>query len=171
MMTATNATIDSMKKLILIPIFAATIFVAGCSTPATPSQPAAPSESSAPAPTPAAKPAASALEGAWSGYEVTPNGHAAASLTFAGQNIDYHGAEADDWVKGTFTIDDSVSPKQLVCTVTDCANADTVGKKAYAIYKMEDGTLTVAGNGPGDATIPTGFDPPNGRQFVFKRRP
>jgi uncharacterized protein (TIGR03067 family) len=137
-----------MQRMILASL-AAVVIVAGCSTP--------PATSGA------------AWQGTWRGVEVTPGHEGTATLTVSGQNIEFHGADADDWVKGTFMLREDVHPNQCVATVTECASPDYVGDKCYSIYKLADGALTMTGNGPGDPNIPATFDAYGSREFVFKR--
>lgn len=63
---------------------------------------------------------------------------------------------------------DNTDPKQLVGTITECPSADAVGKMVYAIYKIENGSLRITGNAPGDLNIPAAFDSSGIRQFVLK---
>jgi uncharacterized protein (TIGR03067 family) len=111
------------------------------------------------------------LEGSWHGREVTPGREAPATLTFSGQNLEFHGADADDWLKGTFILQEDGHPKQCVATVTECASTEYVGKKSYSIFKIEDGTLTITGNELGVSDFPSAFDASGSRQFVFKHDP
>ena len=157
-----------MKKFILIPISVAAIFLSGCSTPSKTTD-SAPPAATAETPPPAAKSSPTALEGAWKGRDVTPGQEGSATLKFTGQTVEFHGATEDDWLKGTFTIHEDTTPKQWIGTVTDCPSADAIGKKCYAIYKLEDGTLTIGGYPIGTEEFPTAFDAPNLREFVFKR--
>jgi uncharacterized protein (TIGR03067 family) len=152
-----------MQKVILIPLSIAAIFVSGCSTPSESKSAAAASESSTPP-----KAALTAFEGSWTGHDVTPGQEGTDSLTVSGENFDFHGADANDWLKGTFTLREDTNPKQWVGIVTDCASQEYIGKKCIAIYRIENGTLTVAGYSPGDPNIPPAFDAPNTRQIVFK---
>jgi uncharacterized protein (TIGR03067 family) len=152
-----------MTKMILIPPCIAALFASGCSTPSASNRPAATSESPAP---PKTNP--TSLEGSWHGQNVTPGQQGQASLTFSGQNLEFHGVDANDWVKGTFTHKEDASPKQWIGIITDGPTPEDVGKKVCAIYKIEDGTLTISGNAPGDPNFPAAFDAPDARQFVFK---
>jgi uncharacterized protein (TIGR03067 family) len=157
-----------MKKLILLPISVAAIILSGCSTPSgeTNSAPAsAPAETAAPTP---AKSNPTTLEGAWKGRDVTPGQEGPATLKFVGQTVEFHGATDEDWLKGTFTVREDTTPKQWIGVITDCSSADAIGKKCYAIYKLEDGTLTIAGYPIGTEEFPTAFDAANARQFVLK---
>jgi uncharacterized protein (TIGR03067 family) len=152
-----------MKNIILIPLSIAALFAAGCSTPSASNPAAAASASSTPS-----KTLTTAFEGSWNGREVTPGRGGQVSLNVSGQNLEFHGADANDWLKGTFTLREDTNPKQWAGIITECASPEYVGKKAYAIYKIEDGTLTIAGNEPGDSNIPSAFDAPGARQFVFQ---
>jgi uncharacterized protein (TIGR03067 family) len=89
----------------------------------------------------------------------------------SGQSLEFHGADANDWLKATFALREDTKPKEWVGTITDCAQAEYIGKKSYAIYTLENGTLTIAGNEPGNTDIPTTFDAAGTRVFVFKHNP
>jgi uncharacterized protein (TIGR03067 family) len=136
----------------------------GCASHSQSSAASAPTASS----TASANVSPSLLEGSWTGREITPGRDGSATLVFSGQNLVYHGPDADDWLKGTFVLREDTNPKQFIGTVTECGDQDAVGKKCYVIYKIEDGTLTVAGNAPGNPNAPSSFDAPDARQFVFK---
>jgi hypothetical protein len=82
--------------------------------------------------------------------------------------MEFHGTDANDWLKGTFTLREGTSPKQFVGLISECGEPKYVGKNCYAIYKIEDGTLTVAGYEPGVLNFPPSFDAPDARQIVFK---
>jgi uncharacterized protein (TIGR03067 family) len=152
-----------MKNLILVPLSIAALFASGCSTPSESHPASAASKSPAPP-----KTNSTAFEGLWNGHEVTPGREGPASLTISGQTLEFHGADANDWLKGTFTTREDTNPKQFLCVVTECAAPEYVGRNCYAIYKLENGTLTAAGNEPGASGFPSAFDAPGSRQFVFK---
>src|ERR1700761_7772727 len=153
----------------------AMVLFVGCGSPAkkeTVGQHAAaissPTETTATAPTknepvtpvenPVAEPAKhgiDALQGSWSGMEMTP-GHedSAASISFTGNVMEYDSDDALDWAKGTVVVDDSVEPHQCIATFTDGPSPDIAGQKCYIIYKIEDGALTITGSPPGATTFP-----------------
>ena len=99
---------------------------------------------------------------------MTTDHEGTASLTFSGQTLTFHGSDPSDWVKGTFALREETTPKQLTGTITECDSSDVIGKKVCAIYKIEGGTLTITGNGPGDPSFPEAFDASGSRQFVLK---
>ena len=138
----------AMKRMILIPVSIALIFASGCSTPR--------------------KASSTVFEGSWTGHDVTPGREGPASLLVSGHTLEFHGADANDWLKGTFTLREDANPKQLAGVIIECPAQDYVGKNFYAIYKIEGDTLTVAGNEPGNTNIPSAFDDPGTRQIVFQ---
>jgi uncharacterized protein (TIGR03067 family) len=156
-----------MKRVILIPLSVAALLAFGCSTS---SESHANAVASASAATPA-KTNPTVLEGSWHGHETTPGQQGPASLIVSGPSLEFHGAAGNDWLKATFALREDTTPKEWVGTITDCANAEYIGKKAYAIYRLENGTLTIAGNEPGNTDIPATFDSPGSRGFVFKHDP
>jgi uncharacterized protein (TIGR03067 family) len=151
-----------MKRVILIPLSIAALFASGCSTPSESHSAAIASPSATPA-----KTNPTVFEGSWHGHETTPGQQGQASLIASGQSLEFHGAEGNDWLKATFSLRDDTNPKEWVGIITDCAQSEYVGKKAYAIYSLENGTLTIAGNEPGNSEIPKTFDASGSRGFVF----
>lgn len=87
---------------------------------------------------------------------------------FAGNTVEFHGANTQEWYQATFTLHEDTNPKQLEAFVTACPIAKYVGKTAHAIYKVDDGKLTLAANEPGNPTVPKRFDAPGTRQIVFQ---
>ena len=75
----------------------------------------------------------------------------------------------NEWYKGTFTVYDT-TPRQLVLSITDCPFPQYKGQASYAIYELENGKLTMAGNEPGNPTVPANFDAAGARKFVFSQK-
>jgi uncharacterized protein (TIGR03067 family) len=125
----------------------------GCSKTATPDAKAAPD--------------AKVVQGTWKGQEANTTG--TASLVLAGTNLEFHGANPQEWYKGTFTLREDTTPKQMIVLITDCAEPKYVGKTAYAIYQIQDGAMTMTAHEPGDTNVPTTFDGPDVRKIVFKQ--
>jgi beta-lactamase regulating signal transducer with metallopeptidase domain len=109
-----------------------------------------------------------ALQGTWTGAEPTGRTKATASLIIDGSNLEFHGADTNEWYKATFSAYDT-SPQQLVVVITECPFPDYVHKGSYAIFELQDGTLTITGNEPGFPGAPTNFDAVGARKMVFKR--
>jgi uncharacterized protein (TIGR03067 family) len=116
----------------------------------------------------AAKSDLAAIQKSWHGEESGgPKGGQTNSLVLSGNNLEFHGANPQEWYKGTFTLREDTTPKQMIVTITDCAAPQYIGKIANAIYKVENGTLTIAGNEPGNPAIPPSFDAPGTRLVTF----
>lgn len=109
------------------------------------------------------------LQGTWNGQEVGASDQGTSRMVIRGSSLDFHGANSNEWYKANFTLYDT-APKQLVVAITDCPAPEYVGRTAYAIYEIKDGTLTVAGNEPGNPVAPASFDAPGARKFVFKQK-
>jgi len=83
--------------------------------------------------------------------------------------LEFRGADTNEWYKGTFTLREDQNPKQLLGVIAACPAPNYIGKTVYAIYRIEAGTLTLAGNEPGNAEVPKSFDGPGSRKFVLKK--
>jgi RNA polymerase sigma factor (sigma-70 family) len=111
---------------------------------------------------------ANAFQGTWSGQEA--GGPPGSSLTVQGSNLEFHGANPKEWYKATFTFREDTVPKQLIAVITDCVAPQYVGKTSCAIYQIQGGTFTMVGNEPGNPKVPSSFDAPDGRKFVFTKK-
>src|SRR5690349_17935506 len=100
------------------------------------------------------------LQGTWKGNEIRSNAKGSASLVLSGANLEFRGADTNEWYKATFTLREDTNPKQLVAVITECPAPQYVGKTANAIYRVENGTLTITGNEPGNPVMPATFDAP-----------
>jgi hypothetical protein len=109
----------------------------------------------------------SVLEGTWRGHEIGGRTAGTCSLILRGSNLEFHGADTNEWYKARFAAYDT-TPKQLVVVITDCPFAQYIGRTGYAIYKLQDGKFTLTGNEPGELTAPSGFDAPGARKLVFE---
>ena len=110
------------------------------------------------------------LQGKWQGTEKGASPDGPYYLTITEKNLDYRGVDTNDWLKGTFTLDETTKPKHFTGVIKDCPDAGSIGKKVYAIYKLEDGKLIISGNAPGETNFPSAFDAADARQFVFKHK-
>ncbi len=113
---------------------------------------------------------ATALQGTWNGREIGASPETPRQLMISGQHIEYHGANPDDWGKGTYTLREDTQPKQLLIVLTECGSPKYIGKTACVIYKIEGNTLTAAANEPGDPAAPSSFDASGARQMVFQKQ-
>jgi len=75
--------------------------------------------------------------------------HQKITITITGNSLHFH-RDTNFWFETTITLPAVTNPKQLHATIKDGANS--VGQVVVAIFKIEDGTLTLAtGNGDGEA--------------------
>ena len=124
----------------------------------------------APAAAAAAVDATKELQGTWEGVEKGREDAGTCTLTVAEKTIHFQGANPQEWYKGTFTLPDGADPQQLIGTIAECAQPDFVGKNAAAIYKIENGTITIVANRPGVADAPKTFEGGEGtRTFILKK--
>jgi uncharacterized protein (TIGR03067 family) len=111
------------------------------------------------------------FQGNWAG-DVFEHGKKVATCTFAitGNTFDFHSGEAPVYYKGTFTLREDTTPKQFLATVMDCSISQYKGKTSVAIYKLEDGKLTITANEPGKQIPPVSFDAPDASSVVLTKR-
>jgi uncharacterized protein (TIGR03067 family) len=156
--------IESMKNpthIVQIALAAALLAAAGCAT--------SPKPASATAAATVQKPDLAALQGTWKFNESANNTPVPVYLVIYSNNLEFRGAEGNEWYKGTFTLMEGTNPRRLDLTVTECFDPQYVGRLAHAIYQFEDGGVRIAGHGPGNPDIPATFDAPGARQGLFKK--
>ena len=70
------------------------------------------------------------------------------TVTITGNSLHFH-RDTNFWFATTITLAAGTNPRQFHATIKDCApgQEDSVGKVVVAIYKIEDGTLTLAAVG------------------------
>lgn len=83
------------------------------------------------------------LQGTWEGGEVG-NQYQKIIITITGHALHFH-RDTNFWFETTITLPTGTDPKQLHATIKGCppSQADSIGKVARAIFKIEDGTLTL----------------------------
>ena len=104
------------------------------------------------------------LEGTWIGNETNSNNVWTCSIT--GNEMDL--SSENEWYKGTFSINTQTDPKQLDYLLTDCFISEGIGLTVLAIYKIENNSMTFAGNEPGATTRPDSFV--GGRIIVLEKQ-
>ncbi len=109
------------------------------------------------------------LQGTWNGHEICRSPEAPCRVIISGNTLEFRGASANDWCKGTFTLRADTNPKQLVGVMSECGNPRYVGQTVHAIYKLEGNTLTLAGNAPGNPDAPASFEAGGSRTLVLKK--
>ena len=90
------------------------------------------------------QPTAAALQrfqGYWDGGGA---GGIKCSIAITGNALHFY-SRTDFWYETTFTLPAGTDPQQLRATIKDCAPpTNSVGQLVVAIFKIEDGTLTLA---------------------------
>lgn len=115
------------------------------------------------------KPAKPALDGRWTGFDVQrPN--LKCTLSIDASQFEYHGADSNDWLRGTFVSNDKVQPAQIDLTLLEPTGTPFTGKTALGLYELQGNELKVAAAEPGSNLRPGSVGGgPNVRAFVFKR--
>jgi len=91
------------------------------------------------------------LQGYWEGSGESSG----ASITITGNSLNYHRDE-HFWYKTTFTLIAGTEPQVLRITIKDCSGEPpaAISKVVFALFKIEDGTLTLASPYDGEAGRP-----------------
>ena len=138
-----------MRNLLLSVCCGAAILAAGCST--------LPRSNTA------------ILQGAWQGRVIQGNPEAACHFLIAGNHFEFRDADTNVWYKGSFTLREDTAPKQFIATVSESSLPQYVGKTSLAIYRIEQDTLTITGNEPGNPAVPASFDAKDAVRVELKR--
>jgi hypothetical protein len=85
------------------------------------------------------------LQGSWEGVLVGDEA-VKVSITIAGNALHFQRLGMEDWFETTFTLPAGTYPQQLHATIKNCPEpCPDIGKVVFTIFKIEDGTLTLAG--------------------------
>ena len=106
------------------------------------------------------------LQGYWEGEGAGGK----CSITITGNSLHYRNSAG--WFKTTFTLPAGTDPQQLHATIKDCSppSANAIGTVVFAIFKIEDGTLTLAEDDMSDKPQKTFVDATS-RYVVRKVQP
>lgn len=96
------------------------------------------------------------LQGRWEGVTVGDSAFQKITITITGNSFHFH-RDTNFWFETTIALPAGTDPKQLHATIKDCAagQESSVGKVVVAIYKIEDGKLTLAAMGDDEETPKT----------------
>ena len=84
------------------------------------------------------------LQGTWEGFMAGREADGKITVTITGNSLRFH-RDTDFWYETTFTLP-ATYPPQLHATIKDCPEpCDEIGKVVFAIFKVEDETLTLVG--------------------------
>ena len=106
------------------------------------------------------------LQGHWEGEGAAGK----CSITIAGNSLHYRSGPNFDggWWKTTFTLPAGTDPQQLHATIKESSPpTNGIGEVVFAIFKIEDGALTLAVN-DGSEEPPKTFDGASSRYTVKK---
>lgn len=97
------------------------------------------------------------LQGTWEGVVAGDKSDDKYTITITGNSFHFH-RDSKFWFATTITLPAGTDPRQLHATIKNCApgQENSVGKVVVAIYKIEDGTLTLAATG--DEETPKSFE-------------
>ena len=106
------------------------------------------------------------LQGYWEGEGAGGK----CSITITGNSLHYRAGT--NWHETTFVLPANTDPQQLHATIKDCwpPSKDAIGKVVFAIFKIEDGTLTLAAYDMSDEP-PKTFASATSRYVVKKVQP
>lgn len=117
------------------------------------------------------------IQGSWAGQEVRNGRSFQSSLSLVGRDWEFHGADLNDWSKGTYTLREDTTPKQLTVVITQSPRSQEIGETIHAIFQVrpgpqtdqqpDQGTLILTANAPGNPQPPAGFGDRQARQIVF----
>lgn len=97
------------------------------------------------------------LQGNWSG---TAPGFGEFKMTVSGDKYDLKEIYSVLYYKGTFTLNETTTPKQIDFLVKESSIAEYNGTTARAIYEIENGKFRFASYNPGDTERPSDFNEP-----------
>src|SRR4051812_11149628 len=85
------------------------------------------------------------LQGTWEGVLVGDKARQKITITITGNSLHFH-RDTNFWFETTITLPAGTDPKQLHATIKGCppSQADSIGKVVGAIFRINDGTLTLA---------------------------
>ena len=109
------------------------------------------------------------IQGVWAGNAVGIETEF--TMTISGNNFNMETTDSEVFYKGTFVLNEKVTPKQADFKMDECNIEEYIGTTARAIYKIENDTLTIASNEPGNEIRPTVFEGSDQTQvFTLKKQ-
>lgn len=95
------------------------------------------------------------MQGIWAGTDAGMNMEF--KMTVSGNKFNMESTDSTVIYKGTFVLNEKVTPKQADYKIDECNIDQYVGTTAKGIYKIENNSLIIAGNEPGSDIRPTDF--------------
>ena len=106
------------------------------------------------------------LQGTWEGVLVGDNQKI--TITITGNSLHFH-RDTNFWFETTITLPAGTEPQQLHATIKRGANS--IGQVVVVIFKIEDGTLTLATIGDDAEETPKSFEAAGTRYELRKVQP
>ena len=100
------------------------------------------------------------LQGKWEGVDAGNKSGAKITITITGNSLHFY-RDKDFWFENTITLPAGTNPQQLHATIKGNApsgGSSSIGKVVVAIFKIEDGTLTLAPTGDDSDEKPLTFE-------------
>jgi hypothetical protein len=94
------------------------------------------------------------LQGTWEGKQDSGE---KISIKISGYSLRYEGQATNDWYEVTFAVPEKTDPPELRATITASPQTNHVGAVVRAIFKIEDGNLTLVGIQDRDKEPPKAF--------------
>jgi uncharacterized protein (TIGR03067 family) len=85
------------------------------------------------------------LQGSWEGVLAGHETEGKVSITITGHALRFQGLKPTQRYAATFTLPSGTHPQQLHATIKEGQGPKDIGKVVFAIFKIENGTLTLAG--------------------------
>ena len=106
------------------------------------------------------------LQGKWEGVGQEKDGKI--TITFTGNSLHFH-RDTNFWFETTFTLPAGTDPQQLHATIKRSSPPpnDPIGELVVAIFKIEDGTLTLAMNQFAAREPPKSFEANEEKEMSF----
>lgn len=99
------------------------------------------------------------LQGIWEGVQVGEESRRKISITITGSSLHFH-RDTNFWFETTITLPALTHPRQLHATIKNSSPpTNSIGQVVRAIFKIEDGKLTLATGGDGEEGTPKSFEP------------
>jgi uncharacterized protein (TIGR03067 family) len=105
------------------------------------------------------------LQGTWEGVELGQEGRGKIIMTITGHSLHFR-RDSNYWYEATFTLPAGKDPQQLRATIK--GGPDSIGKVVPAIFKIEDGTLTLAADS-GSGKLPKSFEDEEASRHAFRK--
>lgn len=95
------------------------------------------------------------------------------TITIKGDSFHFH-RDTNFWFETKITLPAGTDPQQLHATIKGCApgQENSLGNMVVAIFKIEDGTLTLAARGDGSDDTPKSFEATEDKgltRYAFRR--